>query len=121
MTLAANAIFSTARRVLIGVNPNAGAQNRQAMVSELCTQLIERGLQPRTFHEVDALAAEAERLLSAGELRAVVAAGGDGTVRLLADVTPLETPLAVLPLGTENLLARYLEASAEPAELAQTI
>ena len=55
------------------------------------------------------LAQEAAQLLTAGQLRAVVAAGGDGTIRLIAEQTPPGTPLVVLPLGTENLLARYLE------------
>jgi diacylglycerol kinase family enzyme len=67
------------------------------------------------------LAEEAERLLAAGELRAVVAAGGDGTARLVADRTPAGTPILVFPLGTENLLARYLEISPDPAKLAQIV
>jgi diacylglycerol kinase (ATP) len=50
-----------------------------------------------------------------------VAAGGDGTVRLVADRTLPGTPLYVFPLGTENLLARYLGTSAEPAQAAKVI
>jgi diacylglycerol kinase family enzyme len=44
------------------------------------------------------------------QLRCIVAAGGDGTV---ADVTNRHPgcPIAVLPLGTENLLARYVGLS----------
>jgi diacylglycerol kinase family enzyme len=111
----------TTRRVLIGVNPRAGAQNREAIVGELATQLIREGFQPTTFHDFDALAAEAQQLLAAGDLRAVVSAGGDGTIRLIGDKTPPGTPLVVLPLGTENLLARYLEVAADPAQLARII
>ncbi len=40
-------------------------------------------------------------------LRCIVAAGGDGTVADLVNRHP-GVPIAVLPLGTENLLARYL-------------
>lgn len=47
---------------------------------------------------------------NAQQLRCIVAAGGDGTV---ADVTQRHPgcPVAVLPLGTENLLAKYLDLS----------
>jgi diacylglycerol kinase family enzyme len=111
----------TARRVLIGVNPHAGAQNRQSLVAELCERLSGGGLQAKVVQNIDELAGEAERLFAAGELRAVVSAGGDGTLRLIADRTPACTPLAILPLGTENLLARYLEHPPDPTELARII
>jgi YegS/Rv2252/BmrU family lipid kinase len=39
--------------------------------------------------------------------RAVIAAGGDGTVQLVANRVPPELPVAVFPLGTENLLAKH--------------
>jgi diacylglycerol kinase family enzyme len=64
------------------------------------------------------LAAEA---LERKQLRAVVAAGGDGTVSLVLNNTPRNTPLLVLPLGTENLLSKYLELYADPAALARVI
>jgi diacylglycerol kinase (ATP) len=114
-------IADDARRVLISVNPHAGAQNRQGVVAELAKQLIASGLEPTMLHEIDAVAEEAGRLQSAGQLRAIVAAGGDGTIRLVAERTPPGTPLLVLPLGTENLLARYLELNADPAQLTRIV
>jgi diacylglycerol kinase family enzyme len=114
-------VADDARRVLISVNPLAGAQNRQAVIAELGSQLAYQGFETTTHIDVDELVAETRRLLSAGKLRAVVAAGGDGTVRLIADRTPPGTPILVLPLGTENLLARYLDLSADPARLAQIV
>jgi diacylglycerol kinase family enzyme len=110
-----------ARHVLIGINTRAGGADRQAIVGELCRLLVSRGFECCVHWEIDALASEAERLLATGQLRAVVAAGGDGTFRLIAQRTPVGTPLVVLPLGTENLLARYLEMTADPAALADII
>jgi diacylglycerol kinase family enzyme len=110
-----------ARRVLIGANPRAGAQDRRALVEALCEELVIGGFEPTIHGEIDDLAAEAENLLTRGKLRAVVAAGGDGTFRLIAERTPVGTPLVLLPLGTENLLARYMGFTADVAALAKII
>ncbi len=114
-------IAENARRVLVGVNPRAGAQDGQAAVNELSRELASRGFEVVTFSNVDELAAAAAAALAAKQLRAVVAAGGDGTLRLIAEHTPAGTPLLVLPLGTENLLARYLELAANPGQLAAVV
>jgi len=53
-------------------------------------------------------------------LRCIVAAGGDGTVADLVNRHP-GVPIAVLPLGTENLLARYLGVRRCGKTLAQII
>lgn len=112
---------NTAKRVLIGANPRAGAQNRRALVEALCEELVKSGFEPTIHGEIDELAAETEKLLADGKLRAVVAAGGDGTFRLIAERTPPGTPLAVLPLGTENLLARYIGFTADATALTKII
>jgi diacylglycerol kinase family enzyme len=118
---AAETVCPDSRRVLIGFNPRAGAQNRQAIVDELSRRLATMGYQPAIYHEIDRLAEAAREALEARDLRAVVGAGGDGTFRLIADRTPPGTPLLVLPLGTENLLARYLGLTADPVQLAGII
>lgn len=44
---------------------------------------------------------------ASGRKMCVAAAGGDGTLNLLASVLPPEVPLMPFPLGTENLVARH--------------
>jgi diacylglycerol kinase family enzyme len=43
-----------------------------------------------------------------GKLRAVLAIGGDGTASVVRNHVPLEVPLLNVPMGTENLLGRFL-------------
>jgi diacylglycerol kinase family enzyme len=87
-------------------------------VAELQRQLESRGYFVEVWEEASALAEKAKTLLAAGQLAAVVAAGGDGTFRRVAEETPPGAPLLVFPLGTENLLARYLGLTADPREAA---
>lgn len=110
-----------AKYVLLAVNPSAGARSRSAMIEQLHRDLAKHGLLAEAISDIDQLAIRSRELLERGELRAVVAAGGDGTVRLVANRTAPGTPLAVLPLGTENLLARYLGLTADPCRLAEMI
>jgi diacylglycerol kinase family enzyme len=42
-------------------------------------------------------------------------------VALVVNRTPVATPIAIFPLGTENLLARYLHLEASPKKLCQVI
>jgi diacylglycerol kinase family enzyme len=58
---------------------------------------------------------------SSQSLRAVVAAGGDGTVAELVNRSHADTPIAILPMGTENLLAKYLHLQVTPEELCKAI
>jgi diacylglycerol kinase (ATP) len=110
-----------AKRVLICANPRAGAQNRRVLIEALCEELVRSGYEPTIHGDIETLVAETENLLASDSLRAVVAAGGDGTFRLVAERTPPGTPLVVLPLGTENLLARYMGFTADTAALAKII
>ena len=114
-------ISDDARDVLIAVNPHAGSGNRRAAVDALRSELERQSFHVAAFPEIERLASEAVGLLADGRLRAVVAAGGDGTLRLVAERMPPGTPLVILPLGTENLLARYLELPADGAQIAQVI
>jgi diacylglycerol kinase (ATP) len=89
-----------------------------AQIAERCTAL---GLPAPTVLRTtqdDPGIGQARRAVQAGA-RVVIAAGGDGTVRAVAEaLTGTGTPLGVLPQGTGNLLARNLSL---PTDLAAAI
>lgn len=114
-------IAQTARHVFISVNPFAGAQDRQAVIEELRRQIVALELECTILSDVDVLAEKTRDAAAAGELRAVVAAGGDGTFRLVAERVPAGIALLPFPLGTENLLARYLDLTADARQCARIL
>ncbi len=115
--------MTDSKTVVISMNPGSGATDRQDLVDQLASELEGHGFQVQVQTDIEQVKAAVRELTEAPKfgLRAVVAAGGDGTVSLLANVLPSQTPLAILPLGTENLLAKYLGLTAEPKQLAQAI
>jgi diacylglycerol kinase family enzyme len=65
-----------------------------------------RGLQPELFPDRDALIHRLQDESLRETCRCVVAAGGDGTVGWLINQT-ISLPIAIFPVGSENLLARH--------------
>lgn len=120
MTRLIHYLPTTARRVLILMNPTAGARANSARVERLRELLGQAGLSVESFADLAELTRAAGTACDPS-IRAVVAAGGDGTVTAVLNATPPETPIAVLPLGTENLLAKYLEYPFDIGDLAHTI
>ena len=110
-----------ADRVLVVTNPTAGAGPRLPLITELVASLQAVHLNPEVIVDLEHLENAARRYQAAGQLRAIVAAGGDGTVAEVANRTQPGVPITVLPLGTANLLASYLGMDADPAHLAHTI
>ena len=98
--------LSERRHVVIAVNPNAGASATATAAAKLAQSLSNRGFQVETESDIEALC---RIVANHPQLRTVVAAGGDGTIGLLANRLPAETPFSILPQGTENLLAKHLE------------
>lgn len=117
-----NEILSAdARQVIIAANPNSGSSNSRVVVDGLRDELERLDYRPVVLTKIEQVKEQVAELLELQTLRTVVAAGGDGTVSLLANELPPETPLAILPLGTENLLAKYLGLQADPTWLAAVI
>src|SRR5262245_29206183 len=91
-------------RVAILANPRAGTGKSHRLIEGLVGALRGRNLQPLLFWERDALSESARG--EGREWRCVVAAGGDGTLLEVLNRAP-GLPVALMPLGNENLVARY--------------
>lgn len=95
-------------RVVIGFNPGSGSGGRRERVASIADRLRAEDCEVAVFEDLEGGIDRARRWYEAGELRAYLAGGGDGTIRTVAERLPPGVPIALLPLGTENLLARYL-------------
>ncbi len=113
--------FPPARRVLIAANPNAGARSGQLLVENVSQGLRQRGFTVDVISDIAHLICEIERSHREGTLFAVAAAGGDGTAALVLNVLPPGVPLALIPLGTENLFAKYLGVAPDANAICETI
>ena len=108
-------------RVVISVNPVAGACAAEGRVERLGRLLEQRGFTAEIHTDLAEATARAESWHTAGRLRALVGVGGDGTAAELVNRTSPGVPIAMLPTGTENLLSRHFELSDSPETLCQTI
>ncbi|MCC6511909.1 MAG: protein BmrU [Pirellulaceae bacterium] len=100
--------MNASSHVLIAANPKSGASSGRAMVGDLRNSLADRGFVAEICDSLPAVASRSHQLSQSGQLRAVVAAGGDGTAAAVVNLIPHSVPMALLPLGTENLLAKHL-------------
>jgi diacylglycerol kinase (ATP) len=110
------------RRLLIIFNPAAGWRRRQRLAPVL-TQLRQHGCE-FALRETQA-PGDAEHFAATVDPDAfdvVVAAGGDGTVNeTINGLARSGLPLAVIPLGTANVLAAEMGLRTEPAEVARCV
>ena len=111
----------TADRVLVVANPTAGAGAREQAVADLVACLRSHEFVVELVRNASEIESLARQLQAAGQLRAVVAAGGDGTVAEVVNRTAADVPITVFPLGTANLLARYLNIPADPRAVARLV
>ena len=101
------------RSIVISVNPHSGLADRTELIEAIERKLTAAGFVVHVLSSLEEVRQRAVSVFEAGQLRAVVAAGGDGTVAMLANLLPFGIPLTILPLGTENLLAKYLELTTD--------
>jgi len=110
------------RQIVIILNPLAGAR-RQGRLRAVIARLRRMGGQVRV--ETTARAGDATRLARQIDPTAcdvVVAAGGDGTINEVANgLVGSHLPLAIIPLGTANVLAAEIGLAQDTQSLASTI
>lgn len=106
--------------VAIQRNPRSGTGARRRELLELIRELKRRGLRPRVFSRREKLDERLRNPAARESLKCVVAAGGDGTISDVINRVQ-DVPIAVLPLGTENLLAKYLGVPASGRAVAEII
>jgi len=105
------------RGVLI-YNPTAGQRDRRARMVSLISEMKGRGVElVNAPTERPSHATEIVRAFLARGVDLVVACGGDGTISEAAwGLSGSDVPLAILPGGTSNVLARELSIPLEIAD-----
>jgi len=110
----------TPRWVPIQFNPTSGSGRKHRKLLELVTCLRTAGLRPRLFSRRERLTVWLARPEFRRDCRCIVAAGGDGTVGDVLNRYP-GLPVAIFPLGTENLLAKFLGIRPSPEQVTSLI
>lgn len=110
----------TAPLVVIQRNPISGSGRGRIELVRLWKTLRNAGCRVRMFSSRSRLDDWVRQLPADSGLRCLVAAGGDGTAADVINRHP-GIPVALLPLGTENLLARFCGLSRSGRRLAEVI
>jgi diacylglycerol kinase family enzyme len=111
------------QRLLIIHNAQAGKRQR-LLLREVCRHLEHAGAtvsveDAQTLEQDEAIARSA---VEKGGFDAVVAAGGDSTIRGVAcGLIGSAMPLGIVPIGTGNVLAEEIDLGRDPAVLADTL
>jgi len=108
------------RRLLVIYNPTAGRRSLRRL-GRFLAQLERLGVAVVLRETLSRGDAEAfARGADAGEFDAVVAAGGDGTINEVVNgLADSALPLAIMPLGTANVLANEIGLPRDPERIAE--
>ncbi len=110
------------RQVIVFSSPKAGSGAARQQVPRLIERLRSGGFDHQLLASPAELSRIVEQRRETGRPQPiVVAAGGDGTISLVASLTSKETPLLPMPMGTENLVARFLGQSNDPEAVMATL
>ncbi len=107
-----------ARQVILFLNRAAGTGARRQHVDAVIQQLEQAGFGVEVIATIEGLQ---QRGVRADEIDCVISAGGDGTVETVVNSVAPGVPIAVFPLGTENLLAKYLKIDADPSRFVEMV
>ena len=122
MTLSAPLSARPNRRVLVIHNPTAGWRRRrrfERILSALIREGVAVDVRPTTKR------GDAEAFARAADIHhhdVIAVAGGDGTINEVVNgLGDKKLPLAVIPLGTANVLAHEIGLGGSPEAIAKTI
>lgn len=100
--------------ILIAANPKSGAVDGLPRAEKLRQLLIQDGWSVEYTTSLDTVQKRSKDLLEQGKLTSVVAGGGDGTISAIINRVGTQVPITLLPIGSENLLAKFLKVPTEP-------
>lgn len=112
-------------RAMIIYNRSAGGGRKVARLKEVVARLTRCGVEVE-MHETS-FAGDAERAAASARFRAtgpdlVICAGGDGTINEVVNgLAGGDTPLALLPIGTANVLAAEIGLMTDPTSVTDAI
>src|SRR5262245_21260676 len=110
-------------RFFIIANPTAGVADSKLLPSVLAA-LEQAGSAVTTVHPSNGTDARhcARDACRSGIFDAVVAAGGDGTIRqVAAGALGTEVPIGIIPIGTGNVMAHEIGLGLNPRDVVQTL
>ncbi len=111
------------KRFFLMENPVAGIAG-SALVEDVVRELGRHGALITRFRGADIAAARgaARKAAESGHYDAIVAAGGDGTIRHIATaLLGAEADLGIIPVGTGNVLAHEIGLSPTPGAIARML
>ncbi len=112
---------SALREILIFTSPKAGSGAGRDRVGLLAQWLSGERFAVNVTSSLEELRHRTDPHSSPHLPSMVVAAGGDGTLSLVAQNTPPATTLVPMPLGTENLVAKHYRITSDLAAMKNVI
>ena len=107
--------------IVVAANSYRGRRGPRTRVAALVRALEALGLPVRVVWDQAERGTTLRSPAALRSVRCVVAAGGDGTVSAVINELSADVPLAVLPLGNENLFAGAFGFEDDPGALAGAI
>lgn len=109
------------QEILIFTSPKAGSGAGRERVGQLAQWLSAEHFSVNVTSSIEELRHRTDPHSSPQLPQMVVAAGGDGTLSLVAQNTPPATTLVPMPLGTENLVAKHYRITSDLASMQNVI
>lgn len=115
---------SSSSRVKLIFNPSSGSGLRPDFLRLTAERIKRHGFEVDAFEVKQGDDAQAESRKLSGDYMAVVVAGGDGTVNAVYNglcKSESQVPMAILPIGTANVIAKELKVARNVDGLCDTL